>query len=258
MSSSTVLRTLVVDDEPLPRERSVTLVRATSGLELVGEAASGTEALDQVVALRPDLLFLDIQLPEMDGFEVVDALGGETPPAVVFITAYDEYAVRAFEVNAIDYLLKPVSPERFAAAVNRIRDRVPRPEPDLADRIREALSRPGQERLAAPRRRFVVRRGNTHSFVPVPDVDWIDAEGNYLRLHVGRQTHLVRATMKTLESELVAQDFVRIHRSMLVNIDRVASVTPSGEGEYLVTLRDGTRLSSSRGYADRVRALLAQ
>lgn len=256
MSGTTVLRTLVVDDEPLPRERVVTLVRATPGLELVGEAASGTEALDQVVTLRPDLLFLDIQLPEMDGFEVVDALGDEAPPAVVFVTAYDEYAVRAFEVDAIDYLLKPVSPERFAAAVDRIRDRVTRPDAAIADRVREALSRLGPDRLPSPRRRFVVRRGNTHSFVPVSDVEWIDAEGNYLRLHVGRQTHLVRLTMKTLESELVAHDFLRIHRSLLVNIERIASVTPSGEGEYVVTLRDGTRLSSSRGYADRVRALL--
>jgi two-component system LytT family response regulator len=257
MSGATTLRTLVVDDEPLPRERVVTLVRATPGLELVGEAASGTEALDQVVALRPDLLFLDIQLPEMDGFEVVDSLGGETLPAIVFVTAYDEYAVRAFEVNAIDYLLKPVSAERFAAAVGRIRDRVARADDDMAKRVRDALSRMTQARSASPRRRFVVRRGNTHSFVPVEHVDWIDAEGNYLRLHVGRQTHLVRLTMKTLESELVAHDFVRIHRSMLVNIERIASVTPSGEGEYYVTLRDGTRLSSSRGYADRVRALLS-
>ena len=256
MTGAKVLRTVVVDDEPLPRERIVTLVRATPGLELVGEAASGTEALDQIVALRPDLLFLDIQLPEMDGFEVVDALGDEAPPAMVFVTAYDEYAVRAFEVDAIDYLLKPVSPERFAAAVNRIRDRLPTPDGAISDQGRDALKRLGQDRAAAPRRRFVVRRGNTHSFVPVTDVEWIDAEGNYLRLHVGRQTHLVRLTMKTLEAELTPLDFVRIHRSMIVNIERIASVTPSGEGEYLVTLRNGTRLSSSRGYADRVRALL--
>jgi two-component system, LytTR family, response regulator len=257
MSDAKVLRTLVVDDEPLPRERVVTLVRETAGLELVGQATSGTEALDQIVALRPDLLFLDIQLPEMDGFEVVDALGDEAPPAVVFVTAYDEYAVRAFEVDAIDYLLKPVSAERFSAAVHRLRDRLTRPGVAIADRVRDALARAGQDRAPTPRRRFVVRRGNTHSFVPVADVEWIDAEGNYLRLHVGRQSHLVRLTMKTLESELAAHDFVRIHRSILVNVDRIATITPSGEGEYVVVLRDGTRLGSSRGYADRVRALLA-
>ena len=250
-----VLRTLVVDDEPLPRERIVTLVRQSPGLELVGEAATGTEALDRILALAPDLVFLDIQLPELDGFEIMEALGAEVAPHVVFVTAYDQHAVRAFEVDAVDYLLKPVQPGRFAAAVERIRARV---EKDAAapalpdDRLRALL-----ERLGRPeRRRFVVRRGGTHAFIDVDDVDWIDAQGNYVRLHVGRQAHLARHTMKDVEEQLAASDFVRIHRSCIVRVSRIATVEATGEGEYLVTLRDGTRLESSRGYAPRIRALL--
>jgi two-component system LytT family response regulator len=249
------LRTVVVDDEPLPRERIVTLVRQAPGLELVGEAATGTEALDRITALRPDLVFLDIQLPELDGFEVVEALGAEVAPHVVFVTAYDQHAVRAFEVDAVDYLLKPVQPERFAAAVARIRARVEQDAaaPSLPEaRLRALLDRLGR----TERRRFVVRRGSTHAFIDVDDVDWIDAQGNYVRLHVGTQAHLVRHTMKEVEAQLAASDFVRIHRSCIVRVSRIGTVEATGEGEYRVTMRDGTRLESSRGYAARIRELL--
>jgi two-component system, LytTR family, response regulator len=248
------VRVVVVDDEPLPRERVVALVRATPGLELVGEARSGPAALDLLVAQRPDLAFLDIELPELDAFELLEALGDDAPPAVIFVTAYDEYAIRAFDVSATDYLLKPVSAERFAAAVARARDRLARGDASAQERLQGALA--ALDRHRGARRRFVVRRGGTHYFVSVDAVDWIDADGNYLRLHAGGRSHLVRHTMKEVEAELAPADFVRIHRSTLVNAARIAAVEPTGEGEYVVTMRDGTRLPSSRGYAPRLRALL--
>ena len=248
------LRVVVVDDEPLPRERVTALVRATPGLELVGEARSGPAALDAIVALAPDLAFLDIELPELDAFELLEALGDAAPPAVIFVTAYDEYAIRAFDVSATDYLLKPVSAERFAAAVGRARERLARGEAPAQERLQPALAQ--LDRHRGGRRRFVVRRGTAHYFVRVDAVDWIDADGNYLRLHSEGRSHLVRHTMKAIEAELAGADFVRIHRSTLVNAARIAAVQPTGEGEYVVTLRDGTRLPSSRSYAPRLRALL--
>jgi two-component system LytT family response regulator len=251
------VRVVVVDDEALPRQRIVDLVLREPDLELVGTAEDGAGALDLIAEREPDLVFLDIQLPELDGFQVVSALGDEGLPAIVFVTAYDEYAIRAFEVDAVDYLLKPVSAERFAAAVARVRARLA--EPARAAEIPNEALRAFAARIAAERGRpvhFVARRGAKHYFVRVADIDWIDAVGNYVRLHTGDRSHLVRHTMKAVETQLDPSLFVRIHRSAIVAIGSIESIESREQGEYLVTLRGGARLVSSRGYSERVRKLL--
>jgi two-component system LytT family response regulator len=249
------LRTLVVDDERLPRERIVTLVRAHADLELVGEAEHGAAALDALVELRPNLVFLDIQMPELDGFQVIGALD-DALPAIVFVTAFDEYAIRAFEVDAIDYLLKPVTAERFAAAVSRVLSRVERHDASLGSSIRTLASRAAESRSITPTTRFVARRGSKHYFVRVADIDWIEAVGNYIRLQTGDKSHLIRETMKGVEAKLDSAEFVRVHRSVIVAIERIQSIESRDQGEYLVTMRGGMKFVSSRGYSDRVRGLI--
>ena len=246
------LRVLVVDDEELPREAVRDLVAGHPGLTLIGEATDGREALDAIVAHRPDLVFLDIRMPELDGFEVVAALDDDVLPAVVFVTAFDAFAIKAFEVNAIDYLMKPVTPERFAAAVARVQARV-----GAGGSGRDSLRGMLQE-VDVPARvtRFVACRGQKHYFVRVADVDWIEAEGNYLRLVTGDTSHLIRDTMKNVAARLDPEHFVRVHRSTIVAIDRIRSIEAREHGDYLITMTSGARLETSRGYSDRIRALI--
>jgi two-component system LytT family response regulator len=194
-------------------------------------------------------------MPELDGFQVVSALDDDVLPAVVFVTAFDEYAIRAFEVDAVDYLLKPVTDDRFAAAVARVLGRIEHRDFSLVNPIRTLAARANEER-AAPTTRFVARRGAKHYFVRVADVDWIEAVGNYVRLQTGDKSHLIRETMKGAEAKLNSADFVRIHRSLLVAVDRIQSIEAREHGEYLVTMHTGSKFVSSRGYSDRVRALL--
>ncbi|MFN8571389.1 MAG: LytTR family DNA-binding domain-containing protein [Gemmatimonadaceae bacterium] len=250
------VRVLVADDEPLARERVVSLVNSTPGLQLAGEAIHGLDALDQIVALRPDLVLLDVEMPELSGLDVVAALEDTVLPGIVFITAYDEYAIRAFEVNAIDYVLKPVTPERFAVTVERAISRLRADGASfLASAVRLATA--SLPTRPAYRTRFVVRRGARHTFVAVSDVVWIDAVDNYLQLHVPGRVHLVRATMKDAERELDPALFVRIHRSAIVNVAHIAAIDVHPAGGHLVRLTDGTTVRTSRQYATRVRALLA-
>ncbi|MDF2775852.1 MAG: two component transcriptional regulator, LytTR family [Geminicoccaceae bacterium] len=248
------IRVVTVDDEPLARERISTLVRETPDLELVGEGGNGLDALDLITRLEPDLIFIDVEMPELDGFGVIAALEVDRVPAVVFITAYEHYALHAFEVGAVDYLHKPVTRSRFAAAAERAKERLAaRSAAHWRALVAAALT---AERSRGLRARFVVRRGSTHYFVPVEDVDWIDAADNYLRLHVGPKSHLCRGTMKQAEDELDPARFVRIHRSAIVAVDRILSIRSHESGSHVVELRGGVRLRSSRQYADRVRTLL--
>ena len=249
------LRTVVVDDEALPRQRVADLVRGDSRLVLVGEADDGRAALDLIVEQRPDLVFLDVQMPELDGFQVIAALDDDVLPAIVFVTAYDAYAIRAFEVDAIDYLLKPVNKDRFDAAVARVVARVHDATPNSGAAVRTLASRASEARKA-PIVRFVARRGAKHYFIRATDIDWIEADGNYLRLWTGDRSHLVRETMKAAEERLDAASFVRIHRSTIVAIDRIESLQAQDNGDYVVTMQSGAKLASSRGYGDRIRGLL--
>ena len=246
------LRVVLADDEPLVRERLRTLLAGREDCTLVAECADGAEAVAVIEAQRPDVILLDVQMPELDGFEVLEALPPDARPATIFVTAYDEYAVRAFEVNAVDYLLKPVEPGRFTAAI----DRVARPHgtgaraADLDALLAELRAR---RRWAE---RLLIRTGSEISFVRVADIDWIDAADNYVRLHAGARTCLMRETMKALESRLDPERFVRVHRSAIVQLDRVVRMEPYFHGEYVLTLRDGTKLTSSRSYSARLRALV--
>jgi two-component system LytT family response regulator len=249
----TGLRVVVVDDEPLARERVTALVRAAEGLTLVGQGGNGLEALDLIATLEPDLLLIDVEMPELSGFGVIAALERSRVPGVVFITAYEHYALKAFEVGAIDYLHKPVTPQRFAAAVERARERLARPS--VRERRALIAGATMAERARGPRTRFVIRRGNAHYFVPVEEVEWIDASDNYLRLHVGGRSHLHRGTMKEAEEELDPVRFVRIHRSAIVAIDQIAKVSRLASGAHTVELRGGRCLRSSRQFAARVSAL---
>lgn len=254
MSATGILSAVIVDDEPLVRERIRVLVNATPSLELVGEAENGLDALNLITMLHPDLLFIDVEMPELSGFGVVAAIDGERIPGVVFITAFEHYARRAFDVGAIDYLHKPVTPQRFASAVERARQRLSQ---ESANERRALVAGAAlAERERGTRTRYVVRRGKVHYFVPVGQIDWIDSAENYLQLHVGDRAHLARGTLKEAEEELDPQRFVRIHRSTIVAIDRVMSVRRLESGVHVVQLHGGARLRGSRQYADRVRKLL--
>jgi two-component system LytT family response regulator len=250
----TTLRVISVDDEPLARERVSALIRETSGLELVGEGRNGLEALDLVSSLAPDLLFIDVEMPELSGFGVVAALEGPRVPGVVFVTAFERYALRAFDVGAIDYLHKPVNRPRFDAAVTRARERLA--AGSVADREAVMAGAAEIERQRGFRTRFVVRQGGSHRFVPVAEIDWIDAADNYVQLHVADRTCLVRGTLQDVARELDPQRFVRIHRSIMVAVDRIAAVRPRDSGGYVIELANGAELRASRRYADDVRGLL--
>ncbi len=249
------LRALIVDDEPLGRERIRQLLAAEDDVEVVAECGHGGEAVEAIEGLGPDLVFLDVQMPELDGFGVVEAVGVERMPAVVFVTAYEEFALRAFEACALDYLLKPFDRARFRQALERARTQVGlRRDGEMRQRLSSLLEelKPRRKHLE----RLVVRSGGRIRFVRVEDVDWFEAEGNYVRVHAGERSHLVRHTMAALEAELDPERFLRIHRSSIVHLDRIDHIEPLFQGEYAVVLRGGHKLTSSRGYRDRLHAAL--
>jgi two-component system, LytTR family, response regulator len=251
------IRALVVDDEPLARERLSSLLAGEEDIELIGECTDGQSAVERIDAEKPDLVFLDVQMPGLDGFDVIEAVDKGSLPLVVFVTAYDEYAVRAFEVHALDYVLKPFDRERFGKALDRVREELGRGarnggelEGKLAALLGELEDR--RRRLE----RIVVKSGGRVFFLRSEDVDWIEAAGNYVELHVGSESHLLRETMSKLESRLDPKLFVRIHRRTIVNVERIRQLEGVTHGEYVVVLKDGTRLGSSRGYRDAVQKML--
>jgi two-component system LytT family response regulator len=245
------VRVLVADDEPLARERLRTLLAREDWVDLIAECPNGTEAIDAIGRLQPDLVLLDIQMPGASGFEVIEAVGPERMPLVVFVTAFDRYALRAFDVHALDYLLKPFDRERFHEALLRARQHLERRGTgDLERRLLELVQdlKPSSQRLE----RFVIKSGGRVFFVRSEEIDWIEAAGNYVKLHVGNDTHLFRETMNALEAQLDPDTFFRIHRSHIVNIERVKELQPWFNGEYVVFLRSGTRLTLSRGYREKL------
>lgn len=241
------LRVVVVDDERHARAKLRRFIDADGRMELVGEAAHGLEAIDVIEEKQPDLIFLDIQMPEVDGFGVLEGMDPSLTPQVVFVTAHDEHAVRAFEVQALDYLLKPVEQERFGEAVDRaIAAKRTGSETDPKAVLAELP--PERRRLE----RFLVRARGRMVLVRISEVDWIGAAGNYVELHCGEKTHLVRGTLQDLESRLDPDLFVRIHRSTMVNLERVKELHPWSHGDLLLILQDGTELKLSRRYKDRL------
>ena len=253
------IRTLVADDEPIARARVVSLLRGEADIEVVRECATGEEARAAIEQDRLDLLFLDIQMPEVTGMELARTIRANGMPAVVFVTAYDQYALRAFEVHALDYLLKPFSSDRFRAALGHAREHLAKRRSAAANGAPvPAAGQSGEAQVPGRRNRLMVKSGGRIHFVRTADIDWCEAAGNYVRMHVGQQEHLVRDTMGHLESQLDSQQFMRIHRSTIVNVDRIQEMQSSFNGEYVVLLRSGTRLTLSRGYRDAIQARLGK
>ncbi len=250
-----MIRVLVADDQPMARERLVSLLAAEAGVETTAAASSGLEAVAAIRATTPDLVFLDLQMPGMDGFQVIEAVGLERMPATVFVTAYDEYAVRAFEVHALDYLLKPFGRQRFQSALERARQHLDRERRgEMAGRLAELL-RTGRKAVGD---RLMIKSGGRVSFVDVNQIDWVEAEGNYVRIHAGADTHLFRDTMANVVERLGAHRFLRIHRSRIVNVERVRELLIAGGGDYQVVLRNGERLGLSRMYRAALQQHLSQ
>ncbi len=265
------IRVLLVDDERLARRGLELRLAAATDVEVVGECANGRDAIAQIASLAPDAVFLDIQMPGLTGLDVVAHLPQDAMPIIIFVTAYDRYAIDAFEARALDYLLKPVDDDRLTQTLERVR---------LAVRARDTLGRHERmlalladvtgageldpetllERVTGPNRRYpemlTIRTGRDLLRIPCTDIDWIDAAGDYMCVHAAGETHVLRATMKQLESELDPEVFQRIHRSAMVNLSRVRKLRPHSNGEYFLTLDNGQELKLSRGHRDKVELLL--
>jgi two-component system, LytTR family, response regulator len=246
------IRALIVDDEPLAREWVRSAVAEDPELEVLGECGNGFEAAETIRRLKPDLVFLDVQMPGLDGFGVLEALSPEEIPAVVFVTAFDQYAVRAFEAQAVDYLMKPFSKERVEEAVRRVRELV---KGRSLDDFRESISR-----LVEKIRRdrsfpewVLLKAEGKNVFVKVRDIDWIESSRNNVRIHVGPTIYLLHETTSAIASRLDPRKFLRIHRSSIVNIERIKELHPWFNGDYAVVLRDGTQLTLSSSYRDRLK-----
>jgi two-component system, LytTR family, response regulator len=244
------IRTLIVDDEPPARRKLRRFLESDAQVAIVGEAKNGEEAARAIREHRPDLVFLDVQMPGMDGFGVIEATASEHAPSVIFVTAYDDHAVRAFEVSALDYLLKPFDRERFDAALAKAKAEVARRDhADLRERLDGLLQHLDRQHTVE---RFLVRSRGRVTFVQAKDVAWLEGAGNYVRLHAGTDTHLIRDTLDSVGSQLDPRRFVRVHRSHIVNLDYVREMSPWAHGDYVIVMRDGVKLKLSRRYRDRL------
>jgi len=253
------LRVVVADDEPIGRQRLVRLLQVEPDTEVVAACADGEEAVEAIREHSPDVVLLDIQMPHLDGFEVVAALGEHHPPAIIFVTAHDQYALRAFEIHAFDYLLKPVDPERLRHAMARATMPGSRmPQGSTTRRILTLLEEINARERGRGRDRIVVRSPERAFFLRAETIDWIEAAGKFVHLHVGRAVHALRESMAELEQELDPTRFLRISRSVIVNVDRIQEIQPWFQGDYVLILTDGTRLTSTRGYRDNMRKLLGR
>jgi len=255
MTALRKVRALIVDDEPLARRRVRRLLAADTEVAVVGDCSNGRDAIAAIDARSADLVFLDAQMPEVDGFQVLEALNGARLPLIIFVTAYDRYAIRAFEVNALDYLVKPFDRRRFQAAVDRAKERL---RVDTGGEVeRRALALLDKlETEANHVDRLVIKSGGRVLFVTASAVDWIEAEGKYVRIHVGKESHLLREGIGSIEARLDPKHFLRIHRSTIVNLDRIKQLDPWFNGEYRVLLRDGTLLVLSRGFKRKLTDLI--
>lgn len=248
------LRVLIVDDEPLIRAGIRNGLATVEDVDVIGECESGSQAVATILSQQPDLVLLDVQMQDSTGLDVVEQVGPENMPAVIFVTAYDAYAVKAFELNAVDYLLKPFDEERLAHSIQRVRER-------LAGQNQKSLKEQLQVLLASTRpkcpERLVIRNGERFNFVPVESIDWIESANNYVRLHCGAKEHLLTETLTNLEHRLNPEVFMRIHRRLIINLSRVVAVHPLFAGTYEMELRNGVRLSTGRQFKNSIRALIS-
>jgi two-component system, LytTR family, response regulator len=256
-----MLTVIVADDEKIARRRLVRLIEETGEAEVVAACAGGREAVEQAIALQPQLIFLDVQMPDLDGFGVLRELAGKASPATVFVTAFDQYAVRAFDVHAVDYLLKPFDTARFREAFERAKQRLSGTERSAADeRVRSLLedyvSNGKTPNGKLPLDRVAVKADGVLKIVRTTDVDWWETDGNYMRLHVGGSSHLIRMTAASIEPQLDPRAFIRIHRRYIVNVDRIVEVQPWFAGDAIVVLKNGAKLRLSRTYRERLHSRL--
>ena len=266
------IRAIIVDDEILARKALKEMLKDDAEMEVVAECRNGREAVAAIREQLPDVVFLDIQMPEMDGFEAIEEIGAEMMPVTVFVTAFDKHALRAFEAHALDYLLKPFDHDRFNTALQRakILVRQRKISENLFAMMQDMKLKPGETALETGSRKpdvtsqkepidcVVIKASGRIYFLKVEEIDWVEAAGDYLSLHSGNKTHLIRETMREFHAKLDTQKFLRIHRSTIVNIERIKDIQPLFKGEYLITLTTGKRLKSSRGYRPGLHALLNQ
>jgi two-component system LytT family response regulator len=253
------IRVLIVDDEALARERVRRLLAAEPGIEIIGECADGASAIQTIRRESPDLVFLDVQMPEADGLTVLQQVGVDRIPAVIFVTAYDQFALKAFEVHAVDYLMKPFEKDRFKTALVRAIERIQRRQTgDLSQRLSALLADVLPAQTPRGPERLAIKSSGRVVFIKVDDIDWIEAADNYVNLHVGKEQHLHRETMSAIETQLPSATFMRISRSTIVNLERIRELQPLFHGEYAVILKSGTRLTLSRGYRDRVDRIMGK
>lgn len=256
MADPTRIRAVIVDDEELGRERIQALLEEHPDVDIVGVCADGRSAVEKIEDTRPDLVFLDVQMPGMDGFEVVENLQLDPMPAIIFVTAYDGHAIRAFEIHALDFILKPFDQARFDKALGHARARMSAHAPALDEHLLSLLADLRTERRYPER--LIVKSSGRVFFVRTEDIDWVEASGNYVKIHTkSNEAHLIRESMKNMEARLDPKTFVRIHRSTIVNIDCIKELEPWFHGEYIVIMRDGTRLTASRVFSDRLSSLIA-
>ena len=251
------IRTLVVDDEPMARERILGLLAQEQDVEVIGQCSDGMQAVSAIQSLAPELVFLDVQMPAVDGFGVIQQVGADRMPMVVFVTAYDEYALQAFEVHALDYLLKPFGRDRLQQCLEHARHLRER---HRAGELGKSLLALVQDFKPEPKKqdRLVVKSGGRVFFVRTDDIEWIEAAGNYVRLHLKDQSHLFRETMNQMEARLDPQRFFRIHRSRIVNTERIKELQPWFNGEFVVVLQNGTQLRLSRSYREKLEERLGR
>ncbi|HJP93223.1 MAG TPA: LytTR family DNA-binding domain-containing protein [Pyrinomonadaceae bacterium] len=261
---STKIRTLIVDDEPLARRNLRLLLEKDPQIEIVDECRNGREAVKVINSLSPDLIFLDIQMPEMDGFDVLERVGPDQIQAIIFVTAFDQYALKAFDVHALDYLLKPFDDERFGNALARAKSQIETREINrLSKRLLALLEERESERKESKEQqnyltRLMIKVSGRMTLLKVHDIDFIEADGNYAKLHVGRKAHLLREKMHDLEGRLDPEKFVRIHRSVIVNLDRIKEMHPHFNGDYIVVLEDGRQLRLSRSRREQLERLISR
>ena len=257
MTRAEQIRVLIVDDEPVARRGLRNQLRKAGDVEVIGEAGNGRDAVETIIQTRPDLVFLDVQMPLLDGFRVIETLAEDNlPPAIVFVTAFDEHAIRAFEINALDYLLKPVDPKRLLKTLQRAREQIRNTRNGDRDEKLFALLRDLQSRQTDYLQRFVVKKNGRIIFLDASEIEWVSSDGNYVQLHNRGKSHLLRETMDGLECKLDPREFIRIRRSTIVRTESIQELQPLFNGEYAVILKDGTQLQSSRRYRKNLDALL--
>ena len=251
-----MIRVLIADDEPIIRRGIRNLLSKRDDFVVVGESANGESTVENIRTLAPDLVFLDVQMPQMDGFGVIREVGPESMPAVVFITAFDEYAVRAFDANAVDYLLKPFDEERFTRCIEKVKEHISsrRNAEAMFEKLSALVS--SQAKPKGPSDRIAIKNSDRITLLQVEEIDWIEAADNYVEIHAGKQVHLMRETLSNLEQRLQPFHFLRVHRSRLVNAERIKQLHPLFHGEYELVLSDGTRITSSRHYRETLQQLI--